>query len=308
MEGTARPASPIRGTCFGYEVRSELDFAYLRSGGGDPLEVAVEDGPPSPSGAPVKEWRPPRFPTHVRLYADGARYRLWIEDAGSFRVDPGASRLVVPAGGDPVRREERLWGLPMLLFFLARDDLPLHAAAVQVGGRAVILAAPRRAGKTTLAAAFAASGHRVLSEDLACVRRGPSPAVIPGPAMLRIRRDVADRLEVPGARELGRDEDRVHLSLESGRGDCDPVPVAGVAFLHEGDTDPRTERVETPQALRDLWALSFNLPRDEDRERSFRAVADLASRVPAWRLRRRLRVEDLRPAVERLVDAMDAAG
>src|SRR4029450_8669179 len=75
------------------------------------------------------------------------------------------------------------------LSFLSRGDISLHAAAVEVGNGAVILGAPSRFGKTTLAYAFQQAGHRVLSEDLVCCR--PSTCdVIPGPALLRLRPDV----------------------------------------------------------------------------------------------------------------------
>lgn len=292
---------PVRGTCFGYEVRSELEFAYLRSGEGEPLEVTAGASAGGAAGEPLQEWRPPFAPAHVRLYAEDGAFRLWIEDAGWFDVDPAVPRITVPERGEPVRREERAWGLPALLCFLARGDVPLHASAVEIDGRALLLAAPRRGGKTTLAMAFAAAGYRVLSEDLVCIRPGGRPAVVPGPAMLRVRRDVADILRVPGAEELRRDDDRAHLALGGERGTTEPVPLAGVIFLHRDDVEPRLEPVEGAVAVRDLWALSFNLPTGEDRKRCFRAVGDLASAVPTRRLLRRLRLEELEPTLERLV-------
>ncbi len=310
MEGDSEATRelPVRGTCFGYELRSELDWAYLRSGSGVPLDVTVGPPPRQTPGELVQEWRPPWTPTHVELYRDAGVFHLWIEDGGWFAADPARGRLRVPAGGDRIRREERALGLPMLLCFLNRGDVPLHAAAVEIGGRALLLAAPRRFGKTTLAASFAAAGYRVLSEDLVCVRTGPPPAVVPGPAMLRVRHDMADEISIPGARELGRDGDRVHLSLEEGRGGSHPVPLEAVAFLQEAGTDPRLEPVDGPRAVRDLWAVSFNLPTEADRERCFRAVADLASSSSTWILKRRLRVADLAPTVRCLVDAVDGGG
>jgi hypothetical protein len=195
-----------------------------------------------------------------------------------------------------------------MLAFLARGDLALHASCVEVDGRALVLAAPRRFGKTTLATAFARLGYRVLSEDLVCLRPGPPSSVIPGPAMLRVRSDVADALSVPGAVELGRDDDRTHLSLDLERGSCDPVPLGGIALLLEGDTDPRTERAPGADVVRDLWLLSFKLPRDDDMARCFSAVTQVAFTAITWNLTRRLRIADLSPTVDCLLEALGSEG
>lgn len=295
---------PVRGACYGYEIRSLLDFSYLRSGGGDPLEVSVEPPPDLPPGELLRTWEPPDFPVPVRLHADSNGYRLWNEDAGWFGIEPSESRLIVPENGDRVRREERMWGLPVMLCFLSRGDLALHASCVEVDGRALVLAAPRRFGKTTLAAAFAGAGYRVLAEDLVCLRPGASPSVIPGPAMLRVRRDVADAITVPGAVELGRDADRVHLSLQADRGTCEPVPLGGIVMLLEGDTDPRVDRTDGAGVVPDLWYLSFKLPNEQDMARCFDAVSQVAFSATTWTLTRRLRLEDLGATVDCLVEAL----
>jgi hypothetical protein len=275
------------GTCYGFDVRSSIPLEYLREGTGDPLEVAWS-APERASADDVLliEWQPTaERPLEARLYSNGKTFRLWIGGGGWFAVDPQAPRIDVPAAAG-IRREERLWGIPSLLCFLARGDFPLHAAAVEVDGGAVIVAAPRTYGKTTMAAALHRAGHRVLSEDTACVRLGSEPAVVPGPAMLRVRHDVAARLELPAVRRVGEDEDRVHYAL-SEPGDCTPVPLRAVVLLdlHEAAV---LEPVERHEALRDLWALSFRLPTEDDVGRSFAAASDLAASVPVRRLRRPL--------------------
>lgn len=281
------------GSCYGFEVRSSLPFAYLREGPGDPLEVA---GPapagPHPGDRLLVEWRAtPELPLEAELYSDGAAFRLRIGDAGWFSVDPGGPRIEVPAGGG-LRTEERLWGIPALLCFRARGDLPLHAAAIEVDGGALLVSAPRTYGKTTMAAAFHRAGHRVLSEDTSCIRLGSAPMVVPGPAMLRLRPDVAARLDLPRARRVGEDADRVHYALNE-PGGCSPVPLRAVVFLDEADGEAALEPVPQPEALRDLWALSFRLPTEEDVTRSFSGVTDLASSVPSFRLCRRLDLAEL---------------
>lgn len=48
----------------------------------------------------------------------------------------------------------------------AADRLGLHAGAVEIGGRLVVLAGPRRAGKSTLVTRLGAEGLRVYADDI----------------------------------------------------------------------------------------------------------------------------------------------
>lgn len=56
----------------------------------------------------------------------------------------------------------------------------LHAAAVEIGGRLVLFPAANRAGKSTLASAFAARGRRVFADDLLPVDLETAEAVASG--------------------------------------------------------------------------------------------------------------------------------
>ena len=294
------------GSCYGFRPVSSLSFEYLRGGEGESFAVYEHDSEPNgEDGVLVTEWTPiPNRRLWARLYVDGPRYRLWVEGYGSFAVDPDAPSVGLPTGSDDaVRREERLWGIPAMLCFLRSGDLPLHAAAVDVGGEAVLLAAPGYFGKTTLSAGFDAAGYRVLSEDVSCLRLASGEtAVVPGPAMLRVREDVADRLELPRARAVARSDNRIHFSLDPDRrGDSTPVPLRAVVLLRRGDGGVLLERVEAIAALRDLWPLSFRLPTVEDRARCFEGITELAARVRIWNLVRPLRIDALGKVVEKIV-------
>lgn len=288
------------GTCFGFAIRSPLPFHYLRDGEGDSLEISLDpNGAVEPDATPLLDWKPTADSIAARLYGDESAYRLWVETSGLFSIHPPAGRITVPDEPDAVRREERIWGLPAVLCFLARGDLPLHAAAVEVDGEALVFGGPRAVGKTTLAAAFAAAGHRLLSEDIVCLRLGESPSVIPGPAMIRLRHDVGGRVDVPGATVLGDEDDRVHLALDpETRGTCEPVPLRGVVLLRVCDEGLDADPVPAAFTLRDLWPLSFNVPTETDRARCFNSLAGLASAVPIWNVHRPLRFDELQPTVE----------
>ena len=294
----------MSGSCFGFAPVSDLSFEYLRDGDGDALEIGERDGSADDTGgALINEWTPiPERRSWARLYEDAGSYRLWIDGGGSFHIDPRIPRVDLPLGLESaIKREERLWGIPALLCFLGRSDHPLHAAAVEVNGETILLAAPGYAGKTTLAAGFAAAGHRVLSEDVSCLRFSSRPMLIPGPAMLRVRRDIAGRLEIPGASEVAAGDDRAHYSLDrAGRGDCSPVPVRAFVLLRNAEQEITLERVSPVDALRELWPLSFRLPTLEDRARCFQGVTALVDAIPVWNLYRPLRLDLLAEVVQKI--------
>ncbi len=286
------------GTCYGYAIDAPFDLRSLRGGGGQTLSMreAEVEGVDS---VPVMEWSPDRGDTfRARLHGEGTWYRLWIEGDGWYSIDVAERRIDVPASVHELRREERLWGIPLTLHLLDRGDLPVHAAAVEVAGRAILLAAPRRLGKSTLAAALVGAGYRLLSEDISCIRPRHPASVVPGPAMLRVRQDVADQLTIPGAHPVGSTGDRVHFAIDlDRRGDSRAVPLGAIVLLRADAGSPRIERVEPARAVQELWTLSSGLPTPEGRARCFSDLVATARRVPTWRLSRPLTVGSLATAV-----------
>lgn len=298
------PTTAADPSLFGFTIRTAEPLQFLREGGGaTKLEIV---GSPSPAEQPYEEplgeWplHGTAYPARAALYRRPFGYDYWTSDAGLFRVDLKGGRIEIPADGDPILREQRLHGMPMLLSFDHRGDFSLHAAAVQVGGGAVILAAPSRFGKTTLAFGFHRRGHRILSEDLVCCRPG-SLEVLPGPALVRLRPDIYAGAPPIGMREVAVRPDRIFLGMEGRfRGSSSPLPILGIIFLREGEA-LRIEPAPVVDSVRDLWHLGFRLPTAEARAESFRALGELAGGVPVWNLFRPLRLEHLGPTVELIV-------
>ena len=256
-----------------------------------------------PKSPALVHWTPrPEHPFEARLHADNGVYGLWIAEHGWYRIDPESPLISVPVGLDVTRREVRLWGIPVALCAIRRGAMAMHAASVEVDGRALLLGAPGRFGKTTLAAAFLSRGYRLLSEDLTICEMGGPPSALPGPALIRMRRDSFDRLPLPGTEVVAEDADRIHLTFQSKlRGEGHAVPVAGVVLLRHSEEGSRLEPIGAEESLRDLWALNFHLPTDSDRERCFQSVAGLAALVPVWNLHRRLEFESLSSLVDTIV-------
>lgn len=291
------------GSCFGYAIHTPLPFRFLRSGVGEPLEVYphATTALPAAGATVLQEWPADEFqPVTVTLYAADGAYQLCMGDEW-YLIDPEGGRIGVPETADELGREERALGLPMMLCFNHRGDLSLHAAVVQVGGAALIIGAPTQSGKTTLAAAFWREGHRVLSEDLACVRMTPEPVVFPGPTMLRLRPDMAEQLGVASMPGVITGRGRYRIVQDDGDHDgAAPVPVHGVVIL-EGEADEVSlTRMPAVEAIPHLWELVFRLPEPFDPAQCFAGVTDLAARVPVWALRRPMTVASLPDVVEAL--------
>jgi hypothetical protein len=294
---------PVQGTCVGFEIRSDLPFATVRRGGGTPLVVTHGDHPPV-DGKPLMTWRPkPGNPFEGRLVAMGSRLAFWASDAGWYVIDPGVPSIAMESGPLSLRRELRLFGVPTTICSLERGDLSIHAASVDVGGRAVLLAGPSRYGKTTLAGAFARAGHRLLSEDSTRCAPGPPPLAFPGPAAIRLRPDVATALAIRGARIVAGDDGRVPLLLDPAtRGSGDGLPIGAVLILRQAADRVALRPLPAANAIRDLLALTFHLPSSTSQGESFGRIADLAAAVPAFDLYRPMTIESLGEVVALVED------
>jgi hypothetical protein len=304
-------APPLQGSCSGYEIRSGVRFRTLRgAGGGLPLHVRHEEGL-APDGELIAEWQPRLGnPFHGRLVKTARAFAFWANDAGWYVVDPDEPSVTIGAadGELTLTAEVRMFGVPSSLIAHERGDLSFHAAAVEISGKAVVLAGPSRYGKTTLAAAFAAAGHRLLTEDMTRCTLNGGAAVFPGPAVIRLRPDVAEGFRMVGASRIVTEHERVFMILDGSlRGRGAPVPLAAILFLRNGAEGPELKVAPTVDAIRDLWTLSFSLPTDASRAAVFERVTDLTANVPVLDLRRQVSLETL-PRVVALVEDFVTSG
>jgi hypothetical protein len=275
-------------SCQGFTVNSDYSFLFTRPGvSRDQLSVVPMLGePPSADQPQILDWQT-ELGVVARLYGGGRIFTFWADAVGWFRIAPFDGTIEVPdRNTDALRREVQLWGVPTMLAFTRRGDLSLHAAAIAIGDSAVLVAAPGRFGKTTLSVAFHEAGHRLLSEDISRLQLDPEPLVMPGPAIVRMREDTFSGTPPTGMSIASRARGRVELAIDDERrGDSTPVPVRAVVLLRESADDRiQLERVETMDAIPDLWTLAFRLPESDDRSRAFQQVAAFADRVPVWNL------------------------
>ncbi len=262
-----------------------------------------------PSGPVIQQWEmiPGRRVSVSVRAAPGETYLIEFDRLGKYWLDLKTRVLGMTPSNSPAVRELLLWSTPAALALTHRGDLGLHAAAIEVDGRALIMTAVSGSGKSTTAAAFHVAGHRVLSEDLTCVRvsgtRGPE--VLPGPAVLRISEEARERLSLGSLKENYAQRSKLHLELPySLRGSGKGVPLAGLAFLSVGEGSFTVERVDRAEAISRLWPLTFVLAGEEGRAMCFSRLADMVNSVPIWQVTRQLDWRALPSVVERIASEL----
>lgn len=187
---------------FGGRLRSPVVLGGLRPlpPGAAPdwrLRIARHPPPPAP-GPPAAEWADGEL--RIRLFALPDGWRLAYDDTGTYDVSADGARWT----WHPVRGAARelvqadLLGRVPALALTARGALPLHASAVTVRGRGLVFLGGKHFGKSTLAAALAAAGARLVADDMAVLEPGPRPRLLPGVPLFRLWSEAADHLRERG--------------------------------------------------------------------------------------------------------------
>ena len=241
---------------FGYEIESDYPLARTRSGtaahGCLKLRASTES----------------ILDRHVELIAwaerDDAQFALascahgiiaWCSGTGSYLIDGSRARISAEPAGLQSSWEHRIGATIVPLLLSEAGELSLHAAAIEHDGRAVLFCGPSGRGKSTLSAALALRGHRVLTDDgvvvSACGRR---PTVWPGQAGIRVQPEAVDALRGEPRRNGDGSKDVAFLadSLEEPAG---PLPVGAVVLL-----GPRVAAATPAERIEPAAALAAVMP------------------------------------------------
>lgn len=145
-----------------------------------------------------------------------------LPSVGAFAVLGGAEIVVDRdrAATDEVLRHHLL-GSALGLLLQQRGALVLHASAVEVQGRAVVLMGPAGRGKSTLAAHLHLHGCGFVADDVTVVDlSGATPRVCCGPPRLRLPPDAAAPLRLPqdAQSRTGLADGKLELSVEPAPG------------------------------------------------------------------------------------------
>lgn len=258
-----------------------------------------------------------------RLTADGSPRRAVEVDASVVHI-PGVVSILVRDGHDivvdlpPEGRTEPDWhvfllGTGLVLLCYQRGTLPLHAAALRIGGRTIAIAGVSGAGKSTLALALSQRGHSLLSDDLAVLRDdGPNGiSVLPAFPRLSLWADTLDwaGVSTDGLRRVRPRQNKYDFEPSTG---FTPEAARLDAVIHigpPGDGPPRLTAMTRPQAIAHLTHHATRpwLPRPDGQETARLAQATAIARaVPLFTLTRALGLDAVSRTVAMIEDLAQA--
>jgi len=319
------PSSQYRYRAFGLCLSSDRPIPGLPAAiGGDP-DVRVSIG----------RELPPRSPHDVVRYASDAGdghgmplvtvsqgpsgYRFAYADGSEFLIDADGSAVRCRWHESSTIEDLAIYlvGPVLGLLLRLRGVVPVHASAVEIGGRAILFAGEAEAGKSTTAAAFASLGHGLISDDVVPIHDGGHQILAcPGHPRVGMWPDAVDGLfGSPSAlpRLSATYEKRYLDACGPGyRFEADPVPI-GAIYLLGTRVPPGAGGQPRPLAPREaLMALIVHtyanyLPDGRMRARELDVLARIAGRVPVIEIAVEDGIERLPGFCRTLVASMPAA-
>ncbi len=278
----------------GLRVRSEIPICDRVCDEPESVDVTVvmerrSGGGTRPEGDIVAQFAPEGKPLYQLFRSQSGSHLLRVDGVCDFTITAHRDRIgcrLYP-GVDAEWLQILLRGTvaALLLDLLGRPTL--HASAVEMDGRAVVLAGGSGAGKTTTAAILCAAGARLLSDDVVAVEfdRG-LPACRPGSTELRLRRAAAGLAETSSWAVTRRPTIDGRLAVTTEAVPSDAVRLAAVVFPRPQREATRPEVVRLRASDAALWLAA--IPRicwsghPETIQRAFVHASRVASEVPVF--------------------------
>ena len=238
----------------------------------------------SPAGTPMlRAWRS----------AENGSYRLLHWDGVDCTVSADGHHVRMTSSGSSADPDEFLAGTVLALAWRLRGELCLHASAVSIGGRAVLFVGESGAGKSTIAAALAVRGHRVIADDLVVISADHEARAARSEGVhLRLRQSGVALLERFAERRLPwrPSPSGEYMDLDVGPAPGEPAPIEILCFLHRESATRGRLRMADIGGADTAMALIFDswASRLQDRalrQQEFEHVTRLVHAVRAIQLR-----------------------
>jgi hypothetical protein len=260
---------------------------------------------------PFHEWAFPDGTLWTQFFRTDAGYLLRFPDLADFQVSmDGLAATCTPVPGVNDATTQHLYLNQVLPLALSKQGkLVFHASAVEIGGVGVAFMGESGRGKSTLAASFASSGSRFLTDDGLMVEACDSGyQVMPSHPSIRLWQDSEAALiapDTPTAPALEFTSKSRFLAGETIPFCDSPRPLRRVYFLGDGSAlEVMFQRMRPAEALIELVKHSFLLD-IEEREMlaaHFDELSSLANLPIYYRLDYPRRYEDLAAVRQAIIE------
>lgn len=257
---------------------------------------------PAAANRLIHRWVTDAGDTWVQMATCGAAYVLRFSLGITFVIEGTSIGWSVDSGAPSDTIRHLLLDQVLPLAMSTRGEYVLHAAAVVVGGGAVVFAGPSGRGKSTLAASCVAYGARLLADD--CVRVTPSVGGFvahPSYPGLRLWADSAAGVDAAARRPVAHYTTKLRVSSQVMRS---AAPLSRIYLLERGGASRAQVLRGDASSVIDLTRVVFRLdPRHRVQTASdFGTTSDLVCRG----IVKRLIVPDSLEALEDVVRAIEA--
>ena len=257
-------ALPFRARAFGVQWASDVELHHFAA---DPVARTVPDVTIAQIDA-MQVRQPVGAVNRGMVFSDG--FRLSPDALATFEMIDGLTIGYVPHANWRGALPARFYSTVTALTLAWRGAIPMHASAVAIDGRAVLLCGATGAGKSTLTAGLLAQGAEFIGDDLTVLSHcgeGQPPCVERGRTTMRLHPDTAHWVPTAKAEPDTRDERGKWLVEPARQADRWQWPIAAFVLLGaDNDADNRGR-------------LKARVARQMFRPRWLEALPDHASRV-----------------------------
>jgi hypothetical protein len=255
----------------GLDIRADVTLPGIAPSPASSCDVELELVDRLPAPIPLRtrycSGEPDDVTTRVEIVDDARGLTAFrYGDGTAIDVDHHARPARIRAAIAPDQTLDDLTAYlygPVLGFLLrAWGRLALHASCVRVGDSAVLIAGAPGAGKSTTAAALAARGHVIISDDLTALTFDDGfPAAWPAFDHLRLWPDGAHVVLGSGGQldRITPTWDKRRFPLDGGAFADGPCPVHAIVVLRprRADARPVLRTIAPARAVVTLATLSY---------------------------------------------------